>query len=318
MDDAERRKSCQNKTLQAALEAATPHAAPVPPAADSTNPNTTAHARPPRPGRAGKGGLDHWALLDLLEAEGVPERFGLKPRHIHYLRLSFQKLCREDFEPGDWPPVVWMNKQKLARKLRTSSRAVSDIEKDLACKGLIYWTDTASRRRDGKRSKHDGRIRWAYGVDFSPFDAMAPEIEDTARQVKEEEIEREGLIHEIATIRCHTRILLQAAIRRNPSPATVIHSLLNQVLALPAAKGMQPADVDALRSLAEDARLIQQHALALTEPPQPLSGELPACEAECSDPASSEDKKGAENCTPGYDSEAGSNSIIPAALIYDS
>ena len=256
-----------------------------------------------------EGGLDHWALLDLLEAEGVPERFSLKPRHIHYLRLSFQKLCREDFEPGDWPPVVWMNKQKLARKLRMSSRAVSNIEKDLACIGLIYWTDTASRRRDGKRSKHDGRIRWAYGVDFSPFDAMAQEIEGSARQVKEEEIEREGLIHEIATIRCHTRILLQAALRRDQVPSSIIRPLLNRVLSLPAAKGMQSADVHGLRALAEDARLIQQHAFELTEPHQ-AALEMPSAEgAEKADPGPSENEKGAEHCTPGYAPEAGSNSI---------
>ena len=51
-----------------------------------------------------EGGLDHWALLDLLEADGVAARFGLKTRHTDYVRASFKKLCREDFEPGDWPP----------------------------------------------------------------------------------------------------------------------------------------------------------------------------------------------------------------------
>ena len=257
-----------------------------------------------------EGGLDHWRLLDLLEADGVAARFGLKNRHTDYLRASFKKLCSEDFEPGDWPPTVWMTKEKLATKVRVSSlRVVSEIEKDLARAGFIYWTDTASRRRDGKRSKHDGRISWAYGVDFSPFHAMAQEIEDTARLVEEEQTERKGLIHEIATIRCHTRILLQAALHSQRATAEAIRPLLDHVLALPAAKGMQSADVHALRSLAEDARLFQEHALALTEPPQPASGEPPQKQTEGSGPASPEGENGAENCTPGYDLRPGFNSI---------
>lgn len=255
-------------------------------------------------------GLDHWALLDLLEAEGVAERFGLGTRHTDYVRASFKKLCRDDFKPGGWPPTVWMTKEKLARKVRVSStRIVSNIEKDLARAGFIYWTDTASRRRDGKRSKHDGRISWAYGVDFSPFEAMAQEIQDTARLVEEEQIERKGLIHEIATVRCHTRILLQAAIRRSPSSSESLRSLLDKVLALPDAKGMQPADVHALRFLADGARLLQEHAEALAEPQQTVSEKRPAREDEHSDSASSEGENGAENCTPGYNFEAGSNSI---------
>ena len=257
-----------------------------------------------------EGGLDHWAVFDLLQTDGVAERFGLKTRHVDYLRACFKKLCPADFEPGDWPPTVWITKKKLRKKARVRSvRVVSDIEKDLARAGFIYWTDTASRRRDGKRNKQDGRIEWAYGVDFSPFDAMAREIEDIARQVEEEQIECERLVHEIATIRCHTRILLQAAIRRNPASGAALHPLLNRILALPAAKGMQSADLHALRSLAQDARLFQEHALALTEPSQPASGELPAGEAECSDPASPDDEHRAENCTPGYDFRPGSNSI---------
>ncbi len=269
------------------------------------------HARDSAEAWTGReGGLDHWALLDLLEAEGVAERFGLKKRHTDYLRASFKKLCREDFEPGAWPPTVWMTKERLKRKVRVSStRIVSDIEKDLARAGFIYWTDTASRRRNGKRSKHDGRIRYAYGVDFSPFDAMAREIEDTARLVEEEHIERDRLIHEISTIRCHTRILLQAAIRRSTSSAPALRTLLNRVLSLPAAKGMQSADVYDLRSLAEDARLVHEHAHSLTEPPQTVPEELPLDGAESSALASPDHKNGAENCTPGYDSGAGSNSI---------
>ena len=254
-------------------------------------------------------GLDHHTLLDLLEIKRVAEHFGLRKLHTDYLRLSFRKLRQEDFEPGDWPPVVWMNKDKLADKLHISPRTVSDIEKDLARAGFLYWNDTASRRRDGKRGKHDGRIYWAYGVNFSPFAAMAEQIEDIARQVKEEEIERKGLIHEIATIRCHTRILLQAALRRNQDPASAIHTLLARVLSLPAAKGMQNSDVHAVRSLAADARLVQEHALALTEPRQAAPGELAAEEPDASDSAPSEDEKGAENCTLGYAPDTGSNSI---------
>ena len=254
-------------------------------------------------------GLDHWALLDLLEAEGVPERFGLKARHINYLRLAFKKLSREDFEPGHWPPVVWINKQKLARNLRTSSRAVSNIEKDLAAAGFIYWTDTASLRREGERSKHDGRIRYAYGVDFSPFDAMAHEIEDTARQVEEEEIERRGLIHEIATIRCHMRILLQASLRLEPASDQAIHPLLGEVLALPASRGLQCAGIDVLRSLADEARRIQDRALMLTQCARAAPGIPPAGNPHAPNSTSSEDQNGAKNCTPGYHSDPRSNSI---------
>ncbi len=177
-----------------------------------------------------EGGFDHWAALEMLEADGVPERLGLRRRHVDYLRKSFRKLRSSDFEDATWPPVVWMSKAKIARKLGLRPRAISTIEQDLARAGLLYWTDTASRRRDGRRSRHDGRILWAYGVDFSPFAARAVEIESLAHQVKEDEIECEGLIHEIATIRCHTTILLKAAFRRQDvETASYCQKLVTQV-----------------------------------------------------------------------------------------
>ncbi len=256
-----------------------------------------------------EGGLDHWTLHKLLEKEGVAERFGLNARHLNYLDASFKKLRPEDFEPGGWPPTVWITKEKLRKKTRAGSlRAVSEIEKDLARAGFLYWTDTASRRRDGKRSKRDGRIKWAYGVDFSPFAAKAQEIEDTVRLVEVEQIESKRLIHQISTMRCHTRILLQAAIRRNPASIADLNSLLNQVLALPTAKEMNTDDVHVLRSLEEKARLFKERAIALTEPSRPAQENLPVDEAEGPDHAGSSADR-VRDCTLGYNSRAGSNSI---------
>ncbi len=146
-----------------------------------------------------EGGLDHWALHARLEVRRVRERFGLKSVHVEYLRLSFKKLLREDFEPGGCPPTVWISKSKLAEDLDVSPRTVSNIEKDLARAGFLYWTDTASRRRDGERSKQDSRIRWAHGVTFAPLDAIASEIEDAERLAQEEKIESKGLVHRIST-----------------------------------------------------------------------------------------------------------------------
>ncbi len=256
-----------------------------------------------------EGGLDHWALLDLLESAGVPERFGLRERHITYLRKAFKKLRSGDFEEGDWPPVVWMTKAKLARKVGVKPRAISNIERDLARAGFIYWSDTASRRRNGKRSKHDGRILWAYGVDFSPFAAMARDIEGAARLARDEEIERDGLVHEISTIRCDTRILLQAALRIGRAPASDLSALLTRALSLPSAKGMENSGVRVLRSLAEDARLIREQALALTKPRRAAPEEPTPEREEASDSGSPQADQGTKICTLGYLPAAGPNSI---------
>ena len=115
-----------------------------------------------------EGGIDHWSLLEFLETDGVSERFGLGHRHIDYIRAAFRKLQQDDFAAGTWPPVVWITKTKFASKLRVSPRTISSIEQDLARAGLIYWLDTASRRRDGRRCPRTGRILWAYGVNFAP------------------------------------------------------------------------------------------------------------------------------------------------------
>ena len=74
-----------------------------------------------------EGGFDHWRLLELLDSDGVPERFGLRERHIKYLRKAFKKLRSDDFQEGEWAPVVWMTKAKLARKVRVTPRDKSNI-----------------------------------------------------------------------------------------------------------------------------------------------------------------------------------------------
>ena len=177
-----------------------------------------------------EGGFDHWAALEMLEADGVPERLGLRTRHVDYLRKSFRKLRSSDFEDATWPPVVWMSKAKIARKLGLRPRAISTIEQDLARAGLLYWTDTASRRRDGRRSRHDAASYGPTGS-TSPHSPLAPpKSKSLAHQVKEDEIECEGLIHEIATIRCHTTILLKAAFRRQDvETASYTRKLVTQV-----------------------------------------------------------------------------------------
>ncbi|MCY3671053.1 MAG: hypothetical protein OXH14_08215, partial [Alphaproteobacteria bacterium] len=256
------------------------------------------------------GGLDHWALHDLLDEDRrVRERFQLKPLHVKYLCVSFKKLRRDDFKPGRCAPSVWIKKDKLADKLGVSLRTVSNIEKDLARAGFLYWTDTASRRRDGKRSKRDGRIKWANGVTFAPFAAMAREIEDAKRLAEEEEIESEGLVHEISTIRCHSRFPLQAALRLDETTATTLRPLLARVLALPDAKGMRGSDIDSLRALAVEARHIEEQVRALAEPSLDAV-ELPIVE-EVETPESASPKHGqdAENCTLGYPRATRSNSI---------
>ncbi|MCY4502853.1 MAG: replication initiation protein RepC [Alphaproteobacteria bacterium] len=256
-----------------------------------------------------EGGLDHWALHARLEVRRVRERFGLKPVHVEYLRLSFKKLFREDFEPGGCPPTVWISKRKLAEKLDLSPRTISNIEKDLARAGFLYWTDTASRRRDGERSKQDSRIRWAHGVTFAPLDTIASEIEDAARLAEEEKIESNGLVHRISTIRCHTRILLQAALRRDEAPAGTLQPLLARVLALPDAKRMDRSNIAILRSLRDEALDVEHQARTLTEP-RLDAVELPIVEeVEPPDPTSPEPEKDAEIFTLGYPPATGSNSI---------
>ncbi len=255
-----------------------------------------------------EGGIDHWSLLELLETDGVPERFGLGHRHVDYIRAAFRKLQPSDFAAGSWPPVVWITKTKFAAKLRVSPRTVSSIEQDLARAGLIYWLDTASRRRDGRRCPRTGRILWAYGINFAPIAALADRIEAIISAAQADRIEADGLRHEIATIRCHGIITLQAAIRSGRAPAPNAEPVLAAIRSLPTAKRMASADLDALHALVTEARRLDEAVIELCET-RPAHDDHAAPDTPRADLTPyAADNESNKNCTPGYPSTAGFNS----------
>ena len=255
-----------------------------------------------------EGGIDHWSLLSLLETDGVPEHFGLGHRHIDYIRAAFRKLQSSDFADGTWPPVVWITKKKLATKLRVSPRTVSSIEQDLARAGFIYWLDTASRRRDGRRCPRTGRIMWAYGINFAPMAELVDCIEAITTAAEADSIEADGLRHEIATIRCHAVIRLQGAIRSGRASAPDAEPVHAALRSLPTAKRMAGTDLDTLRSLVRDARRLEQAATALSEPIQPEANQMVPDLASSDDGPSEAGKGSNKNCTLGYPSATRSNS----------
>ena len=255
-----------------------------------------------------EGGIDHWSLLELLETDGVQERFGLGHRHIDYIRAAFKKLHSSDFATGTWPPVVWITKKKFATKLRVSPRTVSSIEQDLARAGFIYWLDTASRRRDGRRCPRTGRIMWAYGINFAPMAELVDCIEAITSAAEADRIEADGLRHEIATIRCHAIIRLQEAIRSGRASAPDAGPVHSALRSLPTAKRTAGTDLDTLRSLVIEARRLEQAATALSEPIQPETNQAAPDLASSDESTSDAGNESNKNCTPGYPLATRSNS----------
>ena len=215
-----------------------------------------------------KGGLNHKAVLEMLEISAVAESFSLHKRHLAYLRCIFRKARPDDFAPGDWPPVVWMTKSHIADDLGLKPRAVSNIEDDLARAGFIYWTDCASRRRNGWRNPETGRIACAYGVNLAPFAARADEIEATFDAVRKERKDCQALIYEIAAIRSRTLVRLKAALRSGAVEGSSIHELLDQTASLPTGRAMACWRLDPLEQLAVEARSIDARAIAAARPAQ--------------------------------------------------
>lgn len=242
-----------------------------------------------------EGGLNHKALLDMLAVNAVAESFALRKQHVSYLRHIFLWVRSGDFAPGDWPPVVWRKIRKIADDLGVKPRAVSNLEDDLARAGFIYWTDSASRRRDGWRDLDTGRIKCAYGVNLAPFAAKADEIEATFRAVRQEQNDCQALIYEIAAIRTRTLIRLKAALRSGAAADSSIPELLDRAGSLPTGKSMACWRLAPLQALANEARSIDDRAIAVTRTGRD-SHTTPPIEANSS-----------ENCTLGCTPESGSN-----------
>ncbi len=215
-----------------------------------------------------EGGLNHKALLDMLEISAVAESLSLRKQHISYMRCILRKARPDDFAPGDWPPVVWMTKSKIAGDLGLKPRAVSNLEDDLARAGFIYWTDCASRRRNGWRDPETGRIACAYGVNLAPFAARADDIEATFEAVRKERKECQALVYEIAAIRTRTLIRLKAALRSGAVEGSSIHELLDQAASLPTGRAMACWRLDPLQELAIKARSIEARSIAVARPDQ--------------------------------------------------
>ena len=244
-----------------------------------------------------EGGLNHKALLDMLEISAVAESFSLRKQHVSYMRCILRKARPDDFAPGDWPPVVWMTKSKIAGDLGLKPRAVSNLEDDLARAGFIYWTDCASRRRNGWRDPETGRISCAYGVNLAPFAARADDIEATFRAVQQERKDCEALVYEIAAIRTHTLIRLKAALRSGTVRDASIPQLLDRATSLPTGRTMACWRLAPLEELAAEARAIEARAKAVTHPDR--AGETP--------PPSGENSS--EICSLGCTPESGSITI---------
>ena len=242
-----------------------------------------------------EGGLNHKALLDMLAVNAVAESFSLRQQHVSYLRHIFLYVRSHDFAPGDWPPVVWKKLSKIAGDLGVKSRAVSNLEDDLARAGFIYWTDSASRRRDGWRDPDTGRIECAYGVNLAPFAARADEIEATFKAVRQEQKDCQALIYEIAAIRTRTLIRLKAALRSGAADDSTIPELLDRAGSLPTGKSMACWRLAPLQELAAEARSIDERAIAVSQPAQDRQTTPPI------------DADSSENCTLGCTPESGSN-----------
>ena len=244
-----------------------------------------------------EGGLNHKALLDMLEISAVAESFSLRKLHITYMRCISRKARPDDFAPGDWPPVVWMTKSKIADDLGLKPRAVSKIEDDLARAGFIYWTDCASRRRNGWRDPDTGRIACAYGVNLAPFAARADEIEATFEAIRKERKDCQALVYEIAAIRSRTLVRLKAALRSGAVEGSSIHELLDQAASLPTGRTMACWRLAPLEQLAVEARSIEARAIAVARPDQDRGTAPPTQE------------NSSEICTLGCTPESGSITI---------
>ncbi len=158
---------------------------------------------------------DHWTLLRLLE------------RHWRTLGLSQDLYCHLHYlvqrtRPIDWwcgsRPIVWESITALADRFECCRRTIRNRERALADLGFLTWHDSANHKRYGSRDA-SGRILYAYGVDLSPFAAMAGALRRAAEAEEAERREREVEMRRRGHLRAEIRQLLTALGRPDEAPA---------------------------------------------------------------------------------------------------
>ncbi len=288
----------ENQNITPDASGAIPWCGPNPTGCRSERPEHAVAREAARSWAGLEGGLNHKALLEMLEVNAVARRFSLRQRHVSYLRCIFQKLRPGDFAPGEQPPIVWMAKNRIADDLGVKPRAVSNLENDLACAGFLYWTDNASRRRDGWRDADTGRIACAFGVNLAPFAARAEEIGATFEAVQKERKASRALIYEISAAR--SRVLAQ---RKTAPPSgtaggdSSLTELLDRARSLPTGRVMTGWNLGALQELAAKARLIEESMMTITSSEKDNRTTPPTNE------------NLSEICSLGCTTESGSNTI---------
>ncbi len=159
---------------------------------------------------------DHWMLLRLLERSW--RTLGLS--QDLFVHLSY--LVRRT-RPVDWwrgsRPVVWESLDALAVRFGCCRKTVRNRERALAELGFLTWRDSGNYKRYGSRDA-SGRILYAYGVDLSPFGAMAGAMRRAAAASEDERRARDLEVRRRGHLRAEIRGLLTALERQDEVPGT--------------------------------------------------------------------------------------------------
>ena len=157
---------------------------------------------------------DHWVLLRLLERSW--RTLGLSQDLFCHLSYLVRRTRTPDWWAGS-RPVVWESLDALAVRFGCCKKTVRNRERELAELGFLTWHDSGNYKRYGSRNAA-GRILYAYGVDLSPFAAMAGALQRAAAAEEAERRERDVEVRRRGHLRAEIRRLLAALERPDEAP----------------------------------------------------------------------------------------------------
>ena len=157
---------------------------------------------------------DHWVLLRLLERSW--RTLGLSQDLFCHLSYLVRRTRTPDWWAGS-RPVVWESLDALAVRFGCCRKTVRNRERVLAELGFLTWHDSGNYKRYGSRNAA-GRILYAYGVDLSPFAALAGALQRAAAAEEAERRERDVEVRRRGHLRAEIRRLLTALERPDEAP----------------------------------------------------------------------------------------------------
>ncbi|PCI98746.1 MAG: hypothetical protein COB14_07565 [Alphaproteobacteria bacterium] len=118
--------------------------------------------------------LDRFHILRLIKVVGKDG--GFTAPMIQLLEYYMVRTQNVDWNEGQ-KPICYQAVGATARDLCLTERQVNNIEKALFVLGALRWEDSGNYKRFGVRDRETGEIKYAFGADLSPLEALLPRLE---------------------------------------------------------------------------------------------------------------------------------------------